>query len=189
MFGGLTFEQFRANPDLVAGFAVIYKAEFGEELCTTCTSSLQAAYARYQQKFVTSNTKTTMKAPITKTQSKYRIKGNGMINVHNGRPYTNNNLTDAAVEDIVARFPVLASKFEMADGSPFELVSKSKPVKAKIELVKAETKPVQAETPAPEVNATDSAQKYATKHGIDLSIIKGTGVGGKITLNDVKNAG
>ncbi len=37
-----------------------------------------------------------------------------------------------------------------------------------------------------QINATSGAVRYAKKHGVDLSGVRGSGTGGKITLQDVK---
>jgi len=42
--------------------------------------------------------------------------------------------------------------------------------------------------PVEEYDATDSARSYALEHGINLESIVGTGLGGRITLADVKLA-
>jgi len=41
----------------------------------------------------------------------------------------------------------------------------------------------------PEINATDGAVEYAKEVGVDLSDVKGSGVGGRITKGDVEAAG
>lgn len=44
------------------------------------------------------------------------------------------------------------------------------------------------ENKAPEIDATDAARKLAEDEGLDLGAVTGTGVGGRITVDDVRGA-
>ena len=46
----------------------------------------------------------------------------------------------------------------------------------------------QADEPKSEVDATPAAERRAEELGVDLSQVRGTGSGGRITVNDVQSA-
>lgn len=74
----------------------------------------------------------------------------------------------SAQEDISA----LLGETDMAN------VPDSKPESEAVSKVTAKT--------APEVRITPRAEKFAREHGIDYSLVSGTGIGGAITIDDLK---
>ena len=53
---------------------------------------------------------------------------------------------------------------------------------------KAKAGPAENKAAEPEIDATDAARKLAEDEGLDLGAVTGTGVGGRITVDDVRGA-
>lgn len=113
-FNAMTYKEFEANPDLIAGFVESYKNVFGEDICGGCPGALESAWNRYQRKFyVNSQEKEIM------STSKYRLKnGVKIVRGFNMNPLTNDNITDAKVEALLEKFPTMIDKFDANEPEP-----------------------------------------------------------------------
>ncbi len=166
----ITYDELITNPALLAGFVELYNNRFNTDLCVTCKGKIKSAWLKYNQDLSLLSTKNeNMNTP---NNCDYRIKGNKMIRVHNGAPYTNDNLTNEAVNDLLAKYPNLIDQLERVDG---QTIGDQAPAKPKPSAKKQ-----------PKINATASAIAYAEENNIKLEDVTGSGTGGRITLNDVK---
>ena len=107
-YTALTYEQFKTDPVLIAGFVESYKNVFGEDICGGCPGALKDAWNRYQRKYY-------VNLPVNNNvMSKYRLKnGVKIVRGFNMNPLTNDNITDAKVEALLEKYPSLITKFDV----------------------------------------------------------------------------